>query len=91
MANVEIFVALIAWSGILMSYFTIESFNLRQWKNGLKYVFYGFVVFFIYKAIAANGLVGDLGVIGAIFKIGFIGTIAYGVYKIRETADLVGY
>ncbi len=91
MVNVEILVALIAWSGILMSYFTIESFNLRQWKDGLKYVFYGFIIYFIYKAIAANGLVGDLGVTGAAFKIIFISTVTYGVYKIKETSDLVGY
>lgn len=91
MVNVEIVIALIAWSGILMSYFTIESFNLRQWKDGLKYVFYGFILYFIYKAIAANGLVGDLGLVGAGFKIIFVSTITYGVYKIKETADLVGY
>lgn len=91
MVNVEIVVALIAWAGILMSYFTIESFNLKQWKNGLKYVFYGFILYFVYKAIAANGMVGDLGAVGAVFKIIFVISIAYGVYKIKETADLVGY
>lgn len=91
MANIEIAIALIAWSGIIVSYFTMESFNLRQWKKGLKYVFYGFIVFFVYKAIAANTFVNDLGIFGAIFKIIFVGLITYGAYKIRETAKLVGY
>lgn len=91
MVNLEIIVALIAWSGIIVSYFTMESFNLRQWKDALRYLFIGFIVFFVYKAIAANSLVGDLGVIGAGFKVVFIGLIMYGVYKIRETAKLVGY
>lgn len=91
MPSVELAVALIAWSGIIVSWFTMESFNLRQWKDNIKYVFYGFIVFFVYKAIAANSFVPDLGIIGAVFKIVFIGLIAYGVYKIKQTADLVGY
>lgn len=91
MVNLEIAIALITWSGIIVSYFTMESFNLRQWKDALRYLFAGFIVFFIYKAIAANSLVGDLGVFGAIFKVVFICLIMYSVYKIRETAKLVGY
>lgn len=91
MVNLEIAIALIAWSGIIVSYFTMESFNLRQWKDALRYLFGGFIVYFIYKAIAANELVGDLGLIGAGFKVVFIGLIIYSVYKIRETAKLVGY
>lgn len=91
MVNLEIAVALIAWSGIIVSYFTMESFNLRQWKDALRYLFAGFIVFFVYKAIAANSLVGELGLIGSFFKVVFIGLIMYGVYKIRQTAKLVGY
>lgn len=91
MPPVEIAVALIAWSGIIVSWFTMESFNLKQWKDSIRYVFYGFIVFFVYKAIAANTFVTDLGIIGAVFKIVFIGLITYGAYQIKKTADLVGY
>ncbi|MFQ3308628.1 MAG: hypothetical protein ACI977_000871 [Candidatus Nanohaloarchaea archaeon] len=91
MVSVEIAVAIIAWAGIIVSYFTMESFNLRQWKDALRYLFHGFIVFFIYKAVAANPLVGEIGIVGAGFKVVFICLILYGVYKIRETAKLVGY
>jgi hypothetical protein len=85
-----------AWIGLFVSFYTIQTFNLRQWKIAAYYFLTGLIAFILYATIELFRLFLNetpslfFQYIGYTFKAFAILFITAGVYKVWRTANTVG-
>lgn len=85
-----------AWIGLIISAYTIQTFNLRQWKIASYYFLTGLVAFILYATVELFRLFLDaypsilFKYIGISFKAFSILSITIGIYQVWRTASTVG-
>jgi hypothetical protein len=92
----EIITLIAAWIGLIISFYTIQEFNLRKWKIAAYYILTGLTAFILYAFVEAFRIALDTQTaaffhfVGISFKALAILFITFGVYQVRQTAKTIG-
>lgn len=85
-----------AWAGLIVSFYTIQTFNLRLWQISSYYFLTGLIAFILYAFIESFRFFLDVQstfiflYVGLTFKALSLFFITLGVYKVRKTAKTLG-
>lgn len=85
----ELIVGVVGLAGIVISIVTIRTFRLQRWKEAMYYFIGALLILTGYQITAGLELIDSRWVQGTV-ETGFVGIIAIGIYKLRQTARTVG-
>ncbi len=86
----------VAWIGLIVSGYTIQTFNLRKWKVASYYFLTGLIAFILYAFVDAFSFFLDIqtatvfSYISVSFKALAILFITFGIFTVWRTAKTIG-
>ncbi len=90
---VELAIGVMGLAGALISFITVYTLRLRQWKEPMYYFIGGLLILTMYQFVAGFELVSSpliRGTLRGTAETGFAAIITIGIYKMRNTAKTVG-
>lgn len=89
-ALVDLFIGVVALMSLIISFITMETFRLRNWRNASAFFNFSLLAFTLLKFLQYFQVTDGLLLLRVVLEVGFVLLLLAGLYEMRETAKTIG-
>ncbi len=90
-ALVDLFIGVVGLMSLIISFITMETFRLRNWRNASAFFNFSLLAYTLLKFLQYFFQITDgLLLLRVVLEVGFLLLLLAGLYEMRETAKTIG-